>query len=244
MTKRTSMKLLSLLIAAVFFVSGAQLQKAKAATGDYFNGPDNGWKINSAELLRNSKNYTYFYLNNEAKLSAYVTNAIPLWGASVSVRKGTAETADLCFNAEYKGDSVNLLSRKLTARNGSIVTAEIHINLSKFESLSNQAKTNVLAYAIGLAFGLDICSDPQSLMSINYATSKTATASDKMGMKVATGVHTNHTFGSFSFENTTYHKRSCSYCQGIQHQHHISVTGGSTCRICGYNGPITASLLE
>lgn len=246
MNKKSFIKLLSLLIVTAFLISGTQLQKAKADTDGYFNGPKNECQLFSDGYIRNSKSYTYSYKDIGNDLVPYIENGIALWGSSISLKKASSasQNIDLTFCGKYLGSGTRETLFVNVSDGSTIIYSSIFINLSNFDKLSAQAKTKAIAYEIGHAFGLSDCDNPQSIMSNSYSASKTITTYDKTGMKVATGVHTNHTFGSFSFENTSYHKRSCSVCHGIQHQHHISVTGGSTCRICGYNGPITASLLE
>lgn len=252
--------LLMLIFASTCFVTSAA-KADKLSSTQLSAGPPNGWASKSSRIHRGSKNFTYFFDNETVKnqLSPYVNAAKSLWGSSVSLTENSSSAGSnlriyTCNNSKY---GFTAASRVLpeSGSNIHVTAAEILVNLYQFNKsasgLSNAQlearKSRTIAHEIGHIYGLADLYSSGSKENIMYgyaSHTKTVTAMDKKGMSVVTNVHATHSFSSWSFENTTYHKRTCSVCDGISRQRHISLTGNLTCRIYGYSGPITASLLE
>lgn len=254
--------LLMLIFASTCFITSAAKADKLSAT-QLSAGPPNGWALKSSRIYRGSKNFTYFYDNGtvEGKLSSYVDAAKSLWGSSVSLTENSSSAGSnlriyTCNNSRNGFTAASrVLPESGSGSNIHVTAAEILVNLYQFNKpasgLSNAQlearKISTIAHEIGHIYGLADLYSSGSKGNIMYgyaSHTKTVTAMDKKGMSVVTHAHTTHSFSSWSFENTTYHKRTCSVCDGISRQHHISLTGDLTCRAYDYNGPITTSLLE
>lgn len=226
---------------------------------DIFEPPDNpsisAWTCHSAS---NNISVSYGDLSvlssaNQNTFKGYIDYAIGKWaecsfGEKINMYKSSTNPV-VRINAYSDPSDANwgyndFVNAKTVSSSGTggkhFTSLDIYINVASTKvPISNATRCKyVLAHELGHAIGLaDLTTSTSDytyssyLMGRNNYTITAPTSAEVKGAAVILGLHTNHTFKTYSPYNGTFHRAICDSCDGYKIESHNRVNG--VCAKCG-----------
>lgn len=199
----------------------------------YIGGDYVGWSIDEG-YHTNGSTMTYSFSKTDPYLTdtyeSYVTNGALKWSGTVSIQNKTDGSGTGLVKTFNNPNTVTVAQLTYYSNDadsmGHFTSWTLEMNRSK--TITAATVAHELGHAIGLNDLYADFSSNKLMYGYDTGSATTATAADKWGAKVITGLHTSHSWGYKYYSTNSMgnvHIKYCTECNGFS----------TTTELCTYN---------